>query len=185
MHIFGYGSLISESSVSRTLSREVMARDLVPATLHGYQRDWGIAIPVVFDDGGVELAAFLDVQPAPGALVNGVLIAVTGTELATVARREAQYDVIDVTEHIQTSAALNGRVFTARGRPEHRCEATENRIVVPTRYRSLVMEAVTARSEAFAEEFWSLTAPSPWAERDGGYRFHDPDQEAAARPQRS
>ena len=52
VHIFGYGSLISVSSISRTLSREVMARDLMPATLHGYQRDWGIAIPVIFDDGG-------------------------------------------------------------------------------------------------------------------------------------
>lgn len=154
----------------------------MPATLHGYQRDWGIAIPVVFDDGGVELAAFLDVQRVPGAQVNGVLIEVSDAELATVARREAQYDLTDVTEHIQTSAALNGRVFTARGRAEHRFEAKEGRIVLPTRYRSLVMEAVTARSEAFAEEFWSLTAPSPWAERDGSYRFQDPDQEAAARP---
>lgn len=180
--VFGYGSLVSGPSVSRTLRRHVAPHDLIPATLLGHRRDWGIAIPVIFDDGDVQLAAFLDVQPDVQARLNGVLIQVSEAELATLARREAQYEMTDVTGQIRASADVDGQVFTAQGRPEHRFDAVQGRIVLPKQYRRLVGDAVAARGPDFAEEFWRLTTPSPWAERDGGYRFHDPGQEAAARP---
>lgn len=97
-------------------------------------------------------------------------------------RREAQYDPVDVTELIDTSATINGRVLVFRGRAEHRWQRSNTPAVVPQRYRELIEEAMATRGVVFAQMFRTLTAQPTGAERAGANQFADPAQEAAARP---
>src|SRR5690606_4242253 len=91
-YVFGYGSLVSPASAARSLGRELTIDGLPSALLTGHRRDWGIGVPVEFDDGFRTVATFLDVQPREGSAVRGALLRVTDDELRILAAREAQYD---------------------------------------------------------------------------------------------
>lgn len=177
MYVFGYGSLVSPASASRTLLREVDA--LPTARLAGHRRDWRIGAPIVFEDGTRATGGFLDVQPHPGSAVLGALLAVSPTQLRMLEGREAQYDTVEVTASISAEIDLAGPVFAFMGRAKHRANPD---MVLPTHYLELVTDAVATRGEAFAEEFWATTAPAGLPTHDGSYRFADPKQERAARP---
>ena len=177
MYVFGYGSLVSPASAARSLGREVAA--LPAARLGGHRRDWGIGVPVVFDDGTRATGAFLDVQPDPGSAVLGALLRVSAEELRILEAREAQYNAVDVTALVSTGASLDGPVLAFMGRAQHR--ATRNR-TLPSRYLELVTAAVATRGEAFAAEFWATTAPADLPQHEGAYRFASPAQERATRP---
>lgn len=177
MYVFGYGSLVSPASAARSLGRDVAA--LPAAHLRGHRRDWGIGVPLVFDDGTRATGAFLDVQPDPGSAVLGALLRVSPEELWILEAREAQYDAVAVTALISTAAELDGPVVAFMGRAEHR--ATPD-LTLPSRYLELVTNAVATRGAAFAEEFWATTAPADLPQHEGGYRFADPTQERATRP---
>lgn len=188
MYLFGYGSLISAASVSKSLRRSVQPEELLACQLGGYRRDWEIAIPVIFDDEYEANALFLDVQPTADSFVNGVLLQVSADELAILAAREAQYDTIEVTANIRytenTGAVdpLASQVFTFCGKPQHRTGATAGECVLPARYHRLVTDAVASRGSEFEAEFWASTAPVTAPLREGGYRFSNPAQELATRP---
>lgn len=179
MYVFGYGSLVSPISAGRTLGRYV--EELPAARLRGHRRDWGVGVPLAFDDGTRATGAFLDVQPdtGPGSVVLGTLLAVSPSELVMLEAREAQYDTVEVTAEIESESVLAGPVFAFMGRAEHRADPD---LVLPSRYLELVTLAVATRGEAFAEEYWATTAPTDLPRHDGPYRFADPIQERAARP---
>lgn len=178
-YVFGYGSLVSPASAARSLGRELTIDGLPSALLTGHRRDWGIGVPVEFDDGFRTVATFLDVQPREGSAVRGALLRVTDDELRILAAREAQYDAVDVTASIETDAPLDLPVVAFSGRAEHRAAGDR---VLPRRYLDLVTGAVADRGRAFADEFWATTADPADPIRDGSYRFQDGAQEAAARP---
>ena len=186
MYVFGYGSLVSASSVSRSLQRTVTEADLPAARLNGYRRDFGIGVPVAFDDGLRCIARFLDVQPAGDGSVLGALVHVTDAEFAVLATREAQYDAVDVTELIDVvgpggaAIAIDGPVIAFSGRAEHRRAGAED--VLPQRYLDMVSEAVASRGAGFAAEFWQSTLAAELPRHSGSYRFADPAQEQATRP---
>lgn len=182
LFIFGYGSLVSSASVSRTLQRQVDARHMPLALLHGYARDWEIRVPIIFDDGIACNGQFLDISPQPDASVNGVLIPVSDQELAMLTRREAQYDAVEVGDRIQSAVAPAARVIAFRGRAEFRRDTPQVPSFRPRSYRSLVETAVRSRGADFLAQFHSLTKPAAVNEYQGGYRFADPAQEIAARP---
>ena len=173
-YVFGYGSLVSPASAARSLGREV--GELRAAHLRDYRRDWGIGVPVVFDDGTRATGAFLDVQADPGSVVLGALLRVSEDELRVLAAREAQYNTVDVTRAI--AEEVDGSVYAFVGRAEHRAGDR----MLPQRYIDLVAAAVSTRGEAYAAEFWATTEPADLPRRDGTYRFADPDQERATRP---
>lgn len=113
-----------------------------------------------------------------------------------------QYDAVDVTGLIEVAPpgddagtdylpwptgpeAPSGtaRVFAFRGRAAHRTSDPARAAVVPARYRELVEAAVATRGPAFVEEFEVTMLPPTGPEKHGGYRFMDPDQESATRPE--
>lgn len=182
LFIFGYGSLVSSASVSRTLRREIQQQHMPLALLHGFARDWEIRVPIVFDDGHACNGQFLDISPQPDATVNGVLIPVTEGELEMLSRREAQYDAVEVGARIQPALAPGAKVLAFQGRHEFRRDTPQVASYRPYSYRSLVETAVLSRGEDFLAQFHAMTKPATVNEYQGGYRFADPAQELAARP---
>ncbi len=110
--VFGYGSLAAGHAGRR-------------ARLAGYRRVWGVAMDNRVDIPGYKsyrrpadgsrpavFVAFLDIAEDPDGAVDGVLLAVDGTQLRALDARERNYDRIDVSAAV-TGAA--GRVWTYRG----------------------------------------------------------------------
>ena len=88
--VFGYGSLLSPASVSRTLGRPVALADLVPCAVAGYRRTWTARVPVwVGPHAEPADALFLDLSRSPGDTCNGILLTVTesGFDRIPLARR--------------------------------------------------------------------------------------------------
>lgn len=144
MFVFGYGSLAALPGA-------------VPAVLRDHRRTWGVAmdnrvvIPgykVYTDAAGVRPAvcvAFLDVEPAPGAVVRGACLEVDGEALTRLDARERSYARKDVSGLVD---GPRGPVFTYRGRPEpRRCAAASRAngtLVVQRAYLELVRGALGA-----------------------------------------
>ncbi|MDO8474179.1 MAG: gamma-glutamylcyclotransferase family protein [bacterium] len=88
--VFGYGSLLNELEVQRTLPGKAIFGH---ATLIGWRRK--------FNKGGLD-HRYLNLVPANSEVrqVEGTLIEVTPAELAALARREPGYEMVDVTSQV-------------------------------------------------------------------------------------
>ncbi len=182
LYIFGYGSLVSNESVARTLQRNIAPEFMPIALLHDYARDWEIRVPIVFADGRACNGRFLDIAPAAGAMVNGVLIPVTEAEVEVLGRREAQYDAVDVSAQIQGPLSAQATVIVFRGRAEFRRDTSNKPSVRPENYRRLVEAAAATRGEEFFAQFRATTKELAGTDYRGKYQFADLEQELAARP---
>lgn len=96
--IFGFGSLIEESSLRATAPN---ATNIRPAYIKGFRRDFSLWDPVGYDETNLDLAGIpftaLDVQPIGDseARVNGVVFEVQGDELVKMLRREKEYKRVE------------------------------------------------------------------------------------------
>jgi hypothetical protein len=157
--VFGYGSL--------------SGRGGVPATLAGHRRRWGVAmdnsrtIPgykyYVEADSGARPdvhVAFLDIQPAPGESVNGVVLPVSPGDLTALDARERNYERIDVTDLIDPRPG--GRVWTFAGSDDgrRRCRQAD-RLVVSRAYLEAVAAAFAALGPEQAARFRASTDEPP------------------------
>ncbi len=117
-HVFGYASLVTDGGPGRL------------ARMRGVRRTWGVATDNTVGIPGYKMylrrsdgsrpavfVAFLDLLPARGCTVNGVLRPVTEDELELLDRRERNYDRTDVTASIDSPP---GRVWAYLGSPEAR-----------------------------------------------------------------
>lgn len=96
-YIFGYGSLMNQRSLEKTLPGKKIA-DRVD--LIGYQRKFNFP---------AESYLFLNIVPRAKYIMRGVLISVTDEELKTLKNRETGYECTEVTERIVET--VEGRVF--------------------------------------------------------------------------
>ncbi len=120
--VFAYGSLVPDLRGERS--------SVMPACrLRDHRRVWNVAM-----DNSVTLpqykhyldardssrpdvlVTFLNLRPAPGHDVNGVLVQVGDAELLALDRRERNYERRDVSAAIEP--ACDGRVWTYFGRAE-------------------------------------------------------------------
>ena len=110
--VFGYASLASPESASRTLGRPVEFAAV--ARLHGWARGWTLgreqaASEKTFARADGSIPSFclgLNVVPAVDALApNGVLIELTEAELDRLDLREVRYDRVEVTERSRSPRA--------------------------------------------------------------------------------
>jgi len=85
-YIFGYGSLLSASSRSRTLLEEV---PITPVLLHGYRRVWNVRADQL--GGGI---SFLGLEPNPESKCNGILFEVNESQFERLVARESGYQQI-------------------------------------------------------------------------------------------
>ena len=170
--VFGYGSLVSPTSLERTLGRPVPTdRDWVLAVLRGYGRRWNYGSRTVRADWEIDgrpvergLIVALGLVEAPGDWCNGAVAAVSDDELALLDRRERDYDRVDVTDRIDPAGTISGPVVTYVPRTravaryvEHR---DEGRAAVSRRYFDLVRTAFDDLGPGEAERFEAST-PAP------------------------
>ncbi len=118
--VFGYGSLAGHSRGRLT-------------ELHGFRRDWGVAMDnrhdlpgykyfLSEDESGKPIrpalcVAFLDVFESAGSSVNGVLIEIAPHDLRSLDERERNYRRVDVSDHVPSAP---GRVWVYAGIDESR-----------------------------------------------------------------
>ena len=159
--IFGYGSLVSPTSMATTIGRTVAAEDVAIAHLDGYGRRWNYGSMQLRGDwhhDGVEvtggLVVSLGLVAADTETCNGVIVCVTADELAQLDWRERDYQRTDVTELIRLDDVQRDhqhdrqrveRVVTYVPRPSavERYEASRDRGQAGIRlsYRDLVSAA--------------------------------------------
>lgn len=101
MYIFGYGSLMNQNSLQKTLPQKTSTRY---GTLLGFKRCFTVLI---------DNYLYLSLKTAPKSLVLGVLIPINKKELAILKRRETGYRCVNVTKKIKEK--VNGEVFTFIG----------------------------------------------------------------------
>lgn len=152
--VFGYGSLVSPTSMSTTIDRPVAATDVAVAHLDGHGRRWNYGSLHLRGDwhhGGVAvkqgLVVSLGLVVADSETCNGVIVRVTADELARLDWRERDYERTDVTEQIRLDDGIcrdrAGRVMTYIPRPS----AVE-------RYE----EARDRRQAGIRQSYWDLVS---------------------------
>ncbi|MEK7510367.1 MAG: gamma-glutamylcyclotransferase family protein [Patescibacteria group bacterium] len=99
-YIFGFGSLMNEESLQKTLPNKKITSW---AILKGYRR--------AFNKAGRKKHRYLNLKPAPTAQVKGVLIRVTQDELEELKHREEGYDLVDVTGQVETKPSDDAVIY--------------------------------------------------------------------------
>ncbi|HEX4483220.1 MAG TPA: gamma-glutamylcyclotransferase family protein [Solirubrobacteraceae bacterium] len=167
-HVFGYGSLTRYGEAARAVSPRT-------CRLRGHRRSWNVAMDNTLDVPGYKhylsddgssrpsvFVTFLNVVAAPGAAVNGVLLAVDEEELLALDRRERNYERVEVGELLDEPVA--GRVWcyvgSAPARERFELGLARGAAIVDARYRDGVREGFALLgSEALAEFDASTEAP--------------------------
>ncbi len=174
--VFGYGSLVSPSSLARTIGRLARpGRDFHAAVLDGFGRRWNYGVGHVtgswtrddgvrVDDGTVVALGLVRVD---GEAVNGAIASVTETELAGLDHRERSYDRVDVSDLVAVAEGvdLGGlAVFTFVPTAEavERYEMARDACTAGIRrtYWDLVDDAFAVAGEAERRRFHDTT-PEP------------------------
>jgi gamma-glutamylcyclotransferase (GGCT)/AIG2-like uncharacterized protein YtfP len=166
-YVFAYGSLLRDHSGA-------LGEGMTPCRLREHRRVWNVAMdnsrtlagykfyvnaadssrPAVF-------VTFLNVVPAAGRHVSGVLFAADAAELEALDRRERNYNRCDVTDLVDAPVA--GRVWTYRGKPEaeRRFElaAERRRAVIDMAYLESVRGGFRLIAADALDEFDATTDP--------------------------
>lgn len=175
--IFAYGSLMIAESLSKGIGRDVEPAEMRPAILKGYRRLWRARAPVrpeVLDR--VVAGVFLDLEPAPGHYVNGLLFETSEAEIASLRLREAQYDEVDLTEQILVEDRPHS-VVTFMASEAFRTEQDGLESLVPLKYQRRVLQAAEQFGQEFLEEFIETTERPSIPGFEGAYTFADPEQQ--------
>ncbi|MDA3014730.1 MAG: gamma-glutamylcyclotransferase [Actinomycetota bacterium] len=174
--VFGYGSLVSPTSLGYTLGRSpVRGVDFLAAECDGWERRWNYGHPMGgstysgADVDQIDTVIALGVAPVSDACMNGVIALVDGDELERLDRRERNYDRVDVTDGVRLlengpwSGDVN-RVVTYVPRPnalDIYADARERgRAGIEIRYWNLVNDAFDALLPGQGERYRSTT-PAP------------------------
>ncbi len=151
-YIFGYGSLLSRPSASRTLQRQLEEAEVRPAWITGYRRTWTAPGRVYVEGAGVRDVLFLDLEPAPGAICNGMVFEVNAEELARFDLRERNYERIPV-----FAEGAGVEAFTYIVPAERKSRAGQ----VLQGYVEIVKSGLEGFPKEFQEAFWRSTEGWP------------------------
>ena len=171
-HVFGFGSLVGLGALAQFLSRPPFAAsEAYPCHLHDHRRLWNIARdnshdrpgrPYFVDDDGERLDIFVtavNIRPAQGSTVNGVVFPVTGAQLALLDIREANYDRIRVDGAL--APGLPGCIWTYRGKALAEAwfaqGAATGKAVVNAHYHTIVTDAFASHGKEFLTEYHATT----------------------------
>jgi dephospho-CoA kinase len=163
-YIFGYASLVAAPTVAR-------------AVLRDRRRVWGVAMDNAAEVPGYKVyalpdgtrpalaVAFLDLEEACGAEVEGALLAVDAAELAALDTRERQYERIDVTALVDPAPGGPVWAYVGRARGRARVAAGRDgsaRIAIQRAYAELVEAAFTALGDDALTRYRASTEPPPF-----------------------
>lgn len=171
--LFGYGSLVSPTSVERTIGRLVeFPEQRIAADLQGYGRRWNygsLNLRGNWTHGGAKVTDGVVVSLGLAAVeaesCNGVVLRVTEDELAALDWRERDYDRTDVTDRIRVDCdqPLDAPVVTYVPRPSaverYRAARDAGRAAVRASYWTLVHESFALLGDDHLERFRATPAP--------------------------
>ena len=181
-YLFGYGSLLSPTSATRTLQRTLSAADLQPAMVLGYTRTWSATAEVLVHCEEVTrqaTALFLDLSPVPATRCNGALLIVSDEEIVRLDVRERGYQRITVQTELHSDLVP---AYTYVVAPNQK---TSQGIILEG-YLAIIHDALAAYSAEFGAQFWRTTQPVQGPVVRGHYTFLDVEQnKATGRHERS
>lgn len=99
-YLLVYGSLLNPSSASAGLLRDIQVSDYIGMTLHGYALSYNV-LERVMTHQGVRDVCFLNVVPCSEGVLDVKCLKVSQHELQCLSVREKNYDVVDISKHIQ------------------------------------------------------------------------------------
>jgi hypothetical protein len=166
-HVFAYGSLVRDLAGGGQRARR-------GAHLRDHRRAWNVAMDNSLSLPGYKyyldaedssrpavFVTFLNLIPAPGHRVNGILVPVSAQELVELDGRERNYTRREVTTSIEPAAT--GRVWSYFGKPEA-CQRLAGglraaRAVIDESYLERVRAGFEALSDDALAEFEQSTDP--------------------------
>jgi hypothetical protein len=171
-YVFGFGSLVGLDALAQFLSRSPFeAGEAYSCRLRDHRRLWNIARDNAFDypgrphyvdEDGVRLDAFVtavNIRPAPGQTVNGVVFPVTEENLALLDIREGNYDRITVDGALEPGPV--GRIWAYRGKAaaedRYAQGVASGKAVVNAHYHTIVTDAFASHGEDFLAEYHATT----------------------------
>lgn len=169
--VFGYGSLVSPTSLATTIGREVSPADVVIAHLDGFGRRWNYGSLHLRGDWHHDgarisqgLVVSLGLVAATDESCNGVIVRVSDDELAALDWRERDYQRTDVTDLVRRDdEGRVERVVTYVPRPSavERYEAARDRGSAGIRrsYWELVEQAFHALGGDHGVRYAATPAP--------------------------
>lgn len=166
--MIGFGSLMSKTSMERTLRRKY--KDSVYLVhLEGYQRAWNYYTPFNRDEDWFHVQAIdtipidniiaLNIMAAEGEKMNCALFFITPEELAQFDEREVGYNRVDVTDNIEEYAFKDGKVYAYKADKDHTYDGNNPNTFLPDGYLNLVTEACDSIGKSFRDEFEASTIP--------------------------
>jgi cation transport regulator ChaC len=166
-YVFAYGSLLRDLSGS-------LGEGMTPCGLREHRRVWNVAMDNTLSLPGYKyylsagdcsrpavFVTFLNIAPADGRHVSGVLFAVGAEELEALDRRERNYDRREVTSSIEQPPP--GRVWAYFGKPQAErrfaLAAQQRRAVIDKTYLEKVRSGFGLIAADGLDEFDATTDP--------------------------
>jgi cation transport regulator ChaC len=164
--IFGYGSLLSQQSMERTLGRAYGLPPVV-CSVSGWRRTWDVFVPEKEkwrnDDGlSPEKIVYLNVSRTPDELVNGLLYVIPSALLASFDAREWVYGRVDITSALMDVRVEGGRAWMYVAKPEfHVRGARFPEYGLRQTYLDVVEQGLATLGPEFRARYESSTDPPP------------------------
>lgn len=168
--IFGFGSLLSVSSLERTLGRRYQ-KPSVTCTITGWKRRWNITEPnqhiYATEATGrffPDRILFLNIEESyPGQVLNGLLLFMRKHDLLTLDRRESVYNRIEITDQINEFTVRRGTIYTYVGMAEHVDEMINSprEAAVQQSYLDTIEQALQNHGPSFRKTYEASTEPVP------------------------
>ena len=169
--LFGYGSLLLQASMERTLQRPYPRKRYV-CSIPGWRRTWDSLYPnkqyYFLDAEGSrcypDSIVYLNITPSSDTL-NGVMYVVSEAELAGFDRREVYYSRVDITRALLDVEVKGGPAFVYVGKPEFtlRGAATVAHAAIRRSYVDIVNRGLKELGTAFRESYLRSTDEPPEA----------------------
>ncbi|TXE18775.1 gamma-glutamylcyclotransferase [Psychroserpens burtonensis] len=168
--IIGYESLMSKTSIERTLKRTYQD-SVYHVYLKDYNREWNWHTSMKNSSAewfclrGNDTLPFnniraLNIMAAENKKINCMLFFVTPEELVQLDKREFGYERIDVTDKVEELSFKGGSVFVYKAKQDHTYDyQEENTSVLHQSYIDLVTNACDSIGKEFRDEFEASTLP--------------------------
>jgi hypothetical protein len=167
--IFGYGSLLSLSSLERTLGRTYNGPFIV-CSVSGWRRTWDVSMPndsryAIRQNERVfpERILYLNVRRQASSVVNGVVFVISQKDLLAYDQREWIYNRVSVTGLLSSAEVHGGEVWLYEGKAEYILSPPDDwrKAAVRSTYLEIVNQGLGNLGPEFTQEFWANTDPIP------------------------
>jgi len=180
-YIVAYGSLMDPESLGAALGRSVVASELIPINLLGWERRWSIGEQVRVGEGEESVvAAFLDVAPDREASMSAAMVRVSPHEMKRLIRREKNYRQQDLGPSVRLTGGRSmdpgAAAWCFVGHPQHRVGPSDDGVVMLEGYIERVRAAARRLDPEMEAALVESIQVSGFARVAGPYEFVDREQ---------